>query len=954
MRLLALLLFILLPITVQAQLTERILGANHPELEWKEIYTEHFILTFHEGLETTASNAAPIAEEVYRVVTTNLETPLKKRLRIYLSNTDEVKNAFAVNDEYIYIWMRGILDDEPFAIRASGTSKWLRSVITHEFTHIVIEHATRDWTSSLLPISLSVPRWFHEGMARYMEPDGWTSDLDIALRMAVVSGNLNLDADHFLGGTLLYEGGQSLVRYIASEYGDSSLRKIVKYRSGRTYDFDVAVQEATKHSLNELFEKWRKAMIVYYGTQYGTKQDIAKIGRKIPTGLAIVLAARLAPDGKRLAIIGKADEDDPSRVYIIDNDTSGRRETISTESGIAPYLSWSSDGKSLLVSKLHWGADGAMLYDIYRLDVSDGALTRLTTNERAEQPDWASDGSIVAVKSHLSGSDLIVMKSDGSNPQQITKFNDVDVDVYWPRWSPDSKEIAFSIFRKNGKRDIAVITLATRQIRYMTDDSINDRYAVWSPHGDSLFFVSFSSGIPNGYVMTSAATGSSAKHQITDLASNLTPWEWSSSKDSVLVSSFELRNSVPLYWIGLKAKTTRDSLHFDDSSYTRWRFVHWPLVTRPADSLPATTVSGPFAYNSLANIRPLLYFPLIGTDLTRTGEEGTQWGAGTLLRDDMGKHTLFGYALYGDVSKQISYEIEYKNSQLRPDILLGAARTMGFDQVIADQEYYERETAYHVDLHLSLPTPDDLDASHEIAIGAEYLKTEPWNLQNFDTVTIEHRPIAAKTISLIAKYDYFSNGLQTGLTAVHFDRKLGSDLTRTRIRGFLNYAIPLGDDYENELGFVTHAAADFGDELPQDFLGFQKYDEFEGGLNLIDLHAADRIRGVRRYYYGNRLLYGAFEIRHRDPLFGSILPLLKAFEPRLVEWIETGAAWYANAPSNHVNVAITSLGKANWLSSAGIELRTEGVFGFALSGGVGWELKSRPVPDWYFRLAGDL
>src|SRR3954466_3063334 len=118
---LVLLLILSLPAVSHGQSLLGITGANNPELSWSEIETDHFILTYHNGLDSVARVAAPIAEEVYRVVTTNLQTPLNKKLRLYFSNNDEVKNAFAFSDDYIFVWMRGILDDEPLTLRASGT-----------------------------------------------------------------------------------------------------------------------------------------------------------------------------------------------------------------------------------------------------------------------------------------------------------------------------------------------------------------------------------------------------------------------------------------------------------------------------------------------------------------------------------------------------------------------------------------------------------------------------------------------------------------------------------------------------------------------------------------------------------------------------------------------------------------------------------------------------------------
>ncbi|HEX5315761.1 MAG TPA: hypothetical protein VFX22_03835, partial [Candidatus Kapabacteria bacterium] len=80
-----------------------ITGANHPELHWKELETDHFVLIYHQGLDSIVRVAAPIAEEVYHVVTTNLETALPGKIRIYFSDNDEERNAFTFGDKYIFI-----------------------------------------------------------------------------------------------------------------------------------------------------------------------------------------------------------------------------------------------------------------------------------------------------------------------------------------------------------------------------------------------------------------------------------------------------------------------------------------------------------------------------------------------------------------------------------------------------------------------------------------------------------------------------------------------------------------------------------------------------------------------------------------------------------------------------------------------------------------------------------
>ena len=946
--------------TARAQLLG-ITGANHPELHWKQIETKHFVLVYHQGLDSIAQVAAPIAEEVYHVVTTNLQTPLTDKVRIYLSDNDEVRNAFTFGDEYIFIWMRGILDDNLFSLRSSGSSKWLRTVITHEFTHIVIAHATKTWEDVFFSaINDNVPRWFNEGMARYMEPDGWTQDLDIPLRVSAVSGKLDLgSSDNFLSGTLMYEAGQSLVRYVAWKYGDSSLVKILKYRNGGLfpYDFDDAVQAATSHSLDEIYDEWHKILDVYYNTQFGQYEDVEEFGRKI-SSLDIVEAARLAPDSMHIAVLGKSSNDEPTKLYLLSNDTGGEYQVLTDASGIEPYLSWSPDGRYVLFSKIRFGEHADLIYDLYRVSSQTGELHRISSNERLEYPDYSPDGRrIVAVQFHRSGSDLVLLDADGSNLRRLTNFNDEKVQVYSPRFSPDGSRISFSIFRKNGQRDIAILNSFTHEITYLTDDSINDRYPIWN--GDSIIFLSFQNGIPNLYSIPTKAGGDSATvyhRELTAVASNITAWDV--AKDSILVSAFTERNSVQLFWIPAnRTVTPRTPAQPVEQKYSAWRNVRWSLVTPPTELTLAVPVSEPASYNSFAHVRSLVFLPLVGTDIDRVGATGLLFGAATGFVDELQKHLFEGFAWYGDRSHTLSGGIEYQNNQLLPTITIGAQDVLEFRDVIQDFAYYERTKSANLGINFALHTPNSLTNIHNIFIGAEWNNFEPWNLSQFSSVDSNKRPIAARMLDLALRYNYVSSHFQFGASAMHADKSVASTLTWTRLRATLAKQLPLDENDETQFAMTLRAAADYGDELPQDYLGFYKYDAFEGGFNVASLHANDRLRGIRRYVYGNRLLSTSFELREKDDLFSSLVPLLKAFDPQFVQFYDIGTAWYANAPMNNAAVTTTSLSKTKWLKSAGMELRSDVGFGAALEGGVGWELphSTSPIggpPDWFLRISG--
>src|SRR5205814_1595777 len=140
--------------------------------------------------------------------------------------------------------------------------------------------------------------------------------------------------------------------------------------------------------------------------------------------------------------------------------------------------------------------------------------------------------------------------------------------------------------------------------------------------------------------------------------------------------------------------------------YTNWRDIRWPLITRPVDSLPQAIASGPFEYNSLAHIRPLLFLPLAGTDLSRTGAEGLQLGAMTILTDEMQKHLITAFGLYGDVSNRFSYAVEYENNQFLPNMFVGTADVVEFRDVLQDISYYEHRRSYNLGLNFTIHTPN--------------------------------------------------------------------------------------------------------------------------------------------------------------------------------------------------------------------------------------------------------
>ncbi|MFC1524752.1 peptidase MA family metallohydrolase [Planctomycetota bacterium] len=129
----------------------------------------------------------------------------------------------------------------------------LLQTLKHELWHILIHEATDD-----------IPKWFDEGVAQ------WISDYSIfesktnELRMAALSNNLiplaELTDDfpqNLPAVKLAYIQSESVVRYIAEQYGASSIKDII-YSLQKDADFPTALRKATRTTTAGLEANWYK------------------------------------------------------------------------------------------------------------------------------------------------------------------------------------------------------------------------------------------------------------------------------------------------------------------------------------------------------------------------------------------------------------------------------------------------------------------------------------------------------------------------------------------------------------------------------------------------------------------------------------------------------------------------------------------------------------------------
>ena len=152
----------------------------------------------------------------------------------------------------------------------------------------------------------------------------------------------------------------------------------------------------------------------------------------------------------------------------------GRPEAITTPSHYTGLMSISRDGKLLAyVQQLSTANIQAVGFDPVNENIVSEPQWITRGSRQARHPDLSPDGEWLAFHDAGRQEDIFVVKTDGTELRQLT--NDVYKDRY-PRWSPDSRRIAFHSNR-GGESDI-----------WLINPDSGDRGAAYLHVGSGLLF----------------------------------------------------------------------------------------------------------------------------------------------------------------------------------------------------------------------------------------------------------------------------------------------------------------------------------------------------------------------------------------------------------------------------------------------------------------------------------
>jgi Tol biopolymer transport system component/DNA-binding winged helix-turn-helix (wHTH) protein len=246
-----------------------------------------------------------------------------------------------------------------------------------------------------------------------------------------------------------------------------------------------------------------------------------------------------SPDGQTLAF--NRGSQGVTSIYTVPV-AGGRERKVVTGSQFGWGLAWTSDGREIVFGKAGWLARSGWLW---KISAHGGEPQRLQFGQEGTEPSirgsrlvyarqqanlnvwrkqldsipptpadrflsstaiesgpqYSPNGRNIVFESTRSGSyEIWTCRSDGTNLEQLTHFNNV---TGTPRWSPDGQQIAFDS-RATGNAEIFVMDSEGSALRKLTNDPSADVVPSWSRDGRWIYFASGRSGPWEVWKMPSA------------------------------------------------------------------------------------------------------------------------------------------------------------------------------------------------------------------------------------------------------------------------------------------------------------------------------------------------------------------------------------------------------------------------------------------------------------------
>jgi Tol biopolymer transport system component len=785
-----------------------------PAFTWTTLETPHFLIHYHQGEAEIAKRVAIIAEDVHTRLVPRVKWEPKGRTHLVLVDAMDDTNGLTTPFPYNHITL---FITPPIGAPGFGTTaydEWMRTLVTHEYTHILHLDMVHGPTDVLQYIfgrlyfpNLFEPLWMIEGLAVYEETEqtsggrGRSPGAEMVIRMAVLEDKFPrlsqaaVFPDFWPSGQVPYLFGEGFTRFIADKYGREKLADISTRYSyyGVPWFVDANSRWTLGAWYGDLWDEWHGKLKARYAK---IREELSARGLTDSLTLTrrgyVNISPVFSPDGKSIAY-AVSNEDEFPGIYIMKADGTGDRKlventTSSTSSGES--IAWSPDGSGVYYTKIDVIRNTGVYTDIYFYDMNRNREMRITDGLRARDPFPSPDGrKLIFITNklgmtRLASLDITTAKDHAVREADVTWLSEETAVQYeTPRYSPDGTLIVTGVWQPGGYKDIWVLDSRGNRIEELMHDRAIDGNATWSPDGKVIYFSSDRTGIFNLYAFERATK---KIYQITNVLGGAFSPVPSPDGKTLMFSSY----SSAGYDIHMRPA---DSPSWKPAEPYRDRYPAVAYTEKPVET-------SAHSYNPLPTLVPRYWLPWFGYS------EESRWLFGFLTsgQDAVERHTYALAGFYSPKTYRKWYAFNYVYDGLYPTFQFAASDLDGtFSDLFTDPtgaiDYVQRERTINASLVFPLLK---LQKQHALLIG--YRRKEFSALTQLPPWPGYSGPIPAQGALVSGRADYLFNN------AKRYGFSISPEDGRTIDVGFKQYDKSLGSDFN-----ITKYSADW-----HEYIGF--------------------------------------------------------------------------------------------------------------------------------------